>query len=558
MVDVLIEPHRDGRSVTHRPSGRVVAVAGRTVGREQGEPVSRAIGELHRTGSTPIARAGSSQRGMTVGAGAAPAARMVVTMARVAVLLPLTDRSSHRPGRILGDPSHEREARLRRSVGRVLQTCPRLIAGLPCVRSRRRGRRVVRRIPVLDVLLASAGLLAALVEAGLWWSWGAYPYLLQTLVSVGLAVALLLRRRLVAGSAVATMVLLAIMATNVWTSPVGMGTSPLLLCAPLTVIALTRYGDARWWGLAGVAVAIAGTPLSPALRLNRGTEPLAPFAGWAELGWMLAAHVLVVAVAYLWALRQREIGDRHAAALAEVRDREAARAELATARERNRMARDVHDVVAHSVTLIRVEAATGLAIAESEPDHAQRSLATITQVADEAMTELRALVEVLREPRAEDLSASATLVGAPALLTRMRDTGLDIVDDLPGREALAELDGRLDPGVRLAAVRVLQEAMTNVVKHADHGAPVYVGITIGDQVRVSVRSRIAARGTSSEHGYGVAGLRERVGSVGGSFRAGRHGDEYQLTAELPFRGGNPGTGSASHPGCAARPGRRQK
>ena len=412
----------------------------------------------------------------------------------------------------------------------------------------------MRRIAVPDVLLAVAGLVAALVEADLWWTWGAWPYLLQTVVSVGLAAALLLRRRFVAGSAVATLVLLALMAANVWTSPVGMGTSPLLLCAPLTVIALTRYGDARWWGLAGAAVAVAGAPVSPALRLNRGTDPVAPFADWTELGWMLAAHVLVVAVAYLWALRQREIADRHAAALAEVRDREAARTELATARERNRIAREVHDVVAHSVTLIRVEAATGRAIAESEPDHAQRSLATITQVADEAMTELRALVDVLREPRPEDRSASATLVGVPELLDRVRDAGLEIIADVPDRAALSELDGRLDPGVRMAAVRVLQEAMTNVVKYADRGAPVHAGMTSGDQVRITVRSRIAACGAPGAHGHGLAGLLERVGSVGGTFRAGRHGDEYLLTAELPVRTRNPATGTAGPPGCAAEPG----
>lgn len=417
----------------------------------------------------------------------------------------------------------------------------------------------MRRIPVLDVVLAACGLLVVAVEADLWWTWGATPYLLQTLVSFGLAVALLLRRRCVAASAVATLVLLAAMAANVWTSPVGMSTSPLLFCAPLSVIALTRYGRARWWGLAGAAVAVAAIPVSPALRLNRGGEPIAPFEGWGELGWMLAAHVLVVAVAYLWALRQREITDRHATELAEVRDRAAARAELATARERNRIAREVHDVVAHSVALIRVEAATGLAIAETEPDHAQRSLATIKQAAGQAMTELRALVGVLREPRPDELSPSATLASVPSILDRVRDTGLDLDADVPGLPVLSELDRRLDPMIRLAAVRVLQEAMTNAVKHADHAAPVQVSVSVGERVRITVRNRVADGDTSGGDGYGVAGLVERVGSVGGRFGAGRHGDDYLLTAQLPVRAatagddaGVPGPDHAAEPGGGRR------
>ena len=389
---------------------------------------------------------------------------------------------------------------------------------------------------MLDAVLAVFGLLATALAAELWLTWGAWPYLLQTLVALGLAAALLLRRVFVLGSAVATFALLAAMALIVWTSPVGMGTSPLLLCAPLTVIALTRYGDARWWGLAGAAVAVAGIPVSPALRLNRGAEPVAPFAGWAELGWMLAAHVLVVAVAYLWALRQREIADRHAAELAEVRDREAARVELATARERNRIAREVHDVVAHSVALIRVEAGTGLAIAETEPGHAQRSLATIKETAGEAMTELRGLVGVLRDSRAEKLIPAATLAGVPAILDRVRDAGPELVTDVPDAAALSALDGRLDPMVRLAAVRVLQEALTNAVKHADHGAPVHVALTTTDGgLQISVRNRVADREPVGAGGFGVSGLVERVGSVGGRFSAGRDGGDHLLTADLPAR-----------------------
>ncbi|ANY05231.1 sensor histidine kinase [Pseudonocardia sp. HH130630-07] len=405
----------------------------------------------------------------------------------------------------------------------------------------------MRRIPLPDVLLTLCALAVALVEGDLWLVWGAWPYLVQTMVSLGLAGALLVRRIAVAGSAVATFVLLAAMAANVWTAPVGTSTSPLLLCAPLAVVALTRYGRARWWGVAGVVVALAGIPVSPALRLDRGGTDLQPFQAWDELAWMLAAHVLVVAVAYLWALRQREIADRHAAEIAALRDREAARVELATARERNRIAREVHDVVAHSVALIRVEAATGLEIAGTEPEHARRSLATIAEVAGTAMTDLRGLVGVLRHPPgAADraLDPAATLTVVPAVLDRVRAAGLDVDADVPGAGALGELDDRIDPMIRLAAVRVLQEALTNAVKHADHGAPVHAMLaTSGDALRIAVRNRVAddpagpTGHVGAGPGHGVPGLAERVGTVGGRFTAGRAGDDYVLTADLPLTGG---------------------
>lgn len=137
----------------------------------------------------------------------------------------------------------------------------------------------------------------------------------------------MLRRRHVLGSAVATFLLLGAMAANVWSSPVGMAVSPLLACAPLSVIALTRYGAVRWWGVAGATVAVLGSPLSPAVKLM-SMHPPGPSSLLATLLPMIAAHVLVVIVAYLWALRQREIAERHRQELDELaRQNEALRRE---------------------------------------------------------------------------------------------------------------------------------------------------------------------------------------------------------------------------------------
>lgn len=395
----------------------------------------------------------------------------------------------------------------------------------------------MRRIPLLDVGLAAAGLVCTLAEWAQWWRWGATAYLVQALVATGLTAALAVRRRHLTGSAVATAVLLGVLALNFWAAPVGMGVSPLLLCAPLTVVAVTRYGRRRGWGVVAVLVALAGIPVSPALQLFRAGQGLQPFERLGELAPMIAVHVLVIAVAYLWALRQREVTDRHTAELAEVRARALAHAELVAAHDRNRIAADVHDIVAHTVALIRVEAATGLCIAEDEPEHAVRALATIKDAAGEAMAELRTLVGLLRSPADADLVPGGTRTTVPALLDRIRDTGLLLDADVPDDEGLAHIDALLGPATSLVAVRVLQEGLTNAVKHGDRARPVTAALYAdggGGGVRVEVRNRPGTAAGGS--GHGLAGMRQRVAAVGGRVTVHADDHEHVLAVWLPPAG----------------------
>ncbi|MDN5915362.1 MAG: sensor histidine kinase [Pseudonocardia sp.] len=408
----------------------------------------------------------------------------------------------------------------------------------------------MRRIPVLDLVLGAVGLLLTGVEFTLLLRYGSWPYVVETLICLGLSAALVLRRRYLVGAAVATFLLLGAMAANVWLAPVGIGVSPLLACAPLSVIALTRYAPGRRWGLAAAAVAALGSPLSPAIHLApRGW--LSDDASRTAVLSMLAVHLLVVAVTYLWALRQREIAELHRRELDELaRRNEALHAEaqvretLAAARERNRIAREVHDIVAHSVALIQVEAATGLAIAETEPEHARHSLETIKKASRESLTEIRYLVGVLRDgpEQPAELCPAGSLAGLPAMLGRLRGSGVDLHDDLPDDEALRELDDGLDASGQLAVYRVVQEAVTNAVRHGGPGTSVRVGIVADDGwCRISVRNARtdgpARDGAPAQSGFGLLGLRERVDTVGGTVEHGPTADGFAVTAGIPLRAG---------------------
>lgn len=418
----------------------------------------------------------------------------------------------------------------------------------------------MRRIPVLDLVLGAVGLLLTSIEFTLLLRYGSWPYLVETLVCLGLSAALVLRRRYLMGAAVATFLLLGAMAANVWLSPVGIGVSPLLACAPLSVVALTRYAPGRRWGLAAAAVAVLGSPLSPAVHLApRGW--LSNEASQTSVLSMLAVHLLVVAVAYLWALRQREIAERHRRELDELASRnEALHAEaqaretLAAASERNRIAREVHDIVAHSVTLIQVEAATGLAIAETEPEHARHSLETIKKASRDSLTEIRYLVGVLRDgpEQPADLSPAGTLAELPAMLDRFRDSGVDLHADLPAEDTLRELDEGLDASGQLAVYRVVQEAVTNAVRHGGPGTSLRVGIVADDGwCRISVRNARpdssvqdgpaqdgpARDGATAQSGFGLLGLRERVDTVGGTVEHGPTADGFAVAAGIPLRVG---------------------
>ncbi|QBI55587.1 sensor histidine kinase [Streptomonospora litoralis] len=198
--------------------------------------------------------------------------------------------------------------------------------------------------------------------------------------------------------------------------------------------------------------------------------------------------------------------------------------------ERVQLAREVHDAVAHSISLINVQAGTALYLIDSEPERAAEALATIKRTSRDTLQELRATLNVLRS-----VDEQAPRSPAP---------GLDRIEELAEGTRGAGLEVRVvgsgDTGrpisanVGSAAYRIVQEALTNVVRHADAASVTVEVARWDDGVRVLVSDDGAAAPTGFSVGNGITGMRERVAALGGHVAAGPHTDGgFAVRAWLP-------------------------
>jgi signal transduction histidine kinase len=199
-----------------------------------------------------------------------------------------------------------------------------------------------------------------------------------------------------------------------------------------------------------------------------------------------------------------------------------------------RIARDLHDVVAHTLTTINVQAATARELLDVRPEHARTALSTIEEASRDAITELRAVLGVLRDAG----SGTAPLAPAPGvdtvaeLVASTRVGGLDVRLDVSG-----ERPERLPDAVSLAAFRIVQESLTNARRHAP-GAPVRVCLAFAPSclsLVVENGTGTDANGDASTAGVGIMGMAERAATVGGTLRAAAVPSGFRVDAELPYR-----------------------
>jgi signal transduction histidine kinase len=206
----------------------------------------------------------------------------------------------------------------------------------------------------------------------------------------------------------------------------------------------------------------------------------------------------------------------------------------AVAAERVRIARDLHDSVAHGLGLISIQAQAGQRLLEEGRDGVGPVLAAIDEVADRTLREVRDLVGGLRGPAGPADAPSASLARIEPLLAQVRRAGLPVEVEVSGRRR------PLRPAVDAAAYRLVQEALTNSLRYATC-ASARVTVRYGrDALDLDVvdhgRRRRAADPRSP--GFGLAGLRERVSQTGGEFWAGpRPSGDFVVAAHLPFDGG---------------------
>lgn len=205
-------------------------------------------------------------------------------------------------------------------------------------------------------------------------------------------------------------------------------------------------------------------------------------------------------------------------------------AEAAVLEERQRLARELHDVVAHGLSVIVLQAGAARRVAATDPDRAGAALATIEQAGRDALVEMRRLLGVMRAGAESALDPQPGLDALDALIDRLRSAGLRV-------ELRREGLGRLPVGVDLSAYRIVQEALTNAVKHAP-GARIEVALRQdGARLEVEVRDDGAAEPRPTEPpagGHGLLGMRERVALFDGQLEAGPHGAGYRVRATLPL------------------------
>lgn len=198
--------------------------------------------------------------------------------------------------------------------------------------------------------------------------------------------------------------------------------------------------------------------------------------------------------------------------------------------ERARIARDLHDVVGHAVGVVVLQAVAGTAQLQKERyTDVQQRLSAIEGTARDALAEMRRLVDVIDGRASDEVIASATTQSLPLLVDRLRSSGLDARLELSGPHR------ELPAGLELAAYRLVQEALTNAVRHAQ-GASVVVAVDYRPdalEIRVSDTGS-GYHGGAATHGRGLLGMRERVALYGGQLQAGPDLDGgFTVRALLP-------------------------
>lgn len=222
--------------------------------------------------------------------------------------------------------------------------------------------------------------------------------------------------------------------------------------------------------------------------------------------------------------------------VAQLRAAQAGLAEKARAEERNRIARDVHDVIAHSLTVSLLHVMSARLAVESDPADAARALAEAERLGRESLAEVRQVVGLLRagggaEPGSDGAGLPQPgVAGIPGLVERFQAAGADVTLTVDGDT------GRLPATVGLAVYRILQEALTNVIRHAP-GKPATARLEISPGEAALTVDSAGKPGTGT--GHGVAGMRERAESAGGRCTAGPGGSGWLVRAEFPLRGTAP-------------------
>jgi signal transduction histidine kinase len=203
----------------------------------------------------------------------------------------------------------------------------------------------------------------------------------------------------------------------------------------------------------------------------------------------------------------------------------------ARAEERLRLSRDVHDVVSHSLSMIAVRSGVARLLLDEQPGEARAALSAIETASRSALDELRHLLRQIRDPAAEDETATPALGDLPGLVGRLRESGLDLDYRSTGNQ------GAYSMALDLSAYRIVQEALTNVAKHAP-AAHAWLEVAHGPSeltITVTEDGPGLSQPASPSSGLGIVGMRERAAMLGGQLTAqARPEGGFAVVARLPI------------------------
>jgi len=319
-----------------------------------------------------------------------------------------------------------------------------------------------------------------------------------------------------------------VLAGSVAAQAIGTGKDPSAVVAFVLYLVALRYSRRT------VTAILAGVLALTAAATAAGGVALGYDQAGAVAARVVTSAVLVTAAVVLGSAVAAQRA--YTAGLQEQAERRAqaqlADAHRAVAEERLRIARELHDVVAHSLSLIALQAGVGHYVAGARPEEAARTLASIETASRTAMGEMRRLLGVLRDDRAgPELAPAPGLADVGQLITGTADAGVQAQLEIRGTQR------PVPPGVDLAAYRIIQEALTNVVKHARTTAARVVVTYADDAMVLEITDDghgAPAAAVAASAGHGIAGMAERVSLFGGDFHAGPlPGRGFRVAARLP-------------------------
>ena len=344
---------------------------------------------------------------------------------------------------------------------------------------------------------------------------GTAPFLLAATVAIGW------RRRYPTAALGATMA--AIAGQSLATGGIEEGGGFLLLL--IAVYSAAEYGDHPFWT---VAISVA------ALAIHDLKDPYIHGAGDVVFAFAFATAGFVLGRV----LHRRGVRSRLLSEEAERLHREREeQSRQAVAAERQRIARELHDVVAHSVSVMVVQALAGQSALSGEEPAARQALTSIERTGRQAMSEMRRLLTILRDERELSAAPQPGVGQLGELVEETRRAGLDVQLREEGN------GGRVPPGVGLAVYRIVQEALTNSLRHS-HSAYTEVNVRYSD---THIALRVANQGVNGRPplagqqggGFGIPGMRERAALYGGELSAGPGaGGGYVVEARLPLSDGD--------------------